>query len=115
MNAGPAHIDDQRAYQLALELSMLGLGNGSQNQSVTSHHSRHHHFEEYRDEHNEQLNQEPYFQPDNHYSSQGLGNPLIEPSFEDSIYGNVRKSANMTETVPVPSSEHVAEIVGRQG
>jgi len=26
-----------------------------------------------------------------------------------------RKSANMTECVPVPSSEHVAEIVGRQG
>jgi len=28
---------------------------------------------------------------------------------------HVRKSANMTECVPVPSSEHVAEIVGRQG
>lgn len=27
----------------------------------------------------------------------------------------VRKSANMTECVAVPSSEHVAEIVGRQG
>ena len=26
-----------------------------------------------------------------------------------------RKSANMTECVPVPTSEHVAEIVGRQG
>lgn len=26
-----------------------------------------------------------------------------------------RKSVNMTECVPVPSSEHVAEIVGRQG
>lgn len=26
-----------------------------------------------------------------------------------------RKSSNMTECVPVPSSEHVAEIVGRQG
>ena len=29
--------------------------------------------------------------------------------------GGGRKSANMTECVPVPSSEHVAEIVGRQG
>ena len=28
---------------------------------------------------------------------------------------HIRKSANMTECVPVPSSEHVAEIVGRQG
>ena len=27
----------------------------------------------------------------------------------------LRKSANITESVPVPSSEHVAEIVGRQG
>lgn len=27
----------------------------------------------------------------------------------------MKKSANMTECVPVPSSEHVAEIVGRQG
>ena len=26
-----------------------------------------------------------------------------------------KKSANMTECVPVPTSEHVAEIVGRQG
>lgn len=26
-----------------------------------------------------------------------------------------KKSQNMTECVPVPSSEHVAEIVGRQG
>jgi hypothetical protein len=28
---------------------------------------------------------------------------------------SVRPSANMTECVAVPSSEHVAEIVGRQG
>uniref|UniRef100_A0A8D0HKS3 Mex-3 RNA binding family member D n=1 Tax=Sphenodon punctatus TaxID=8508 RepID=A0A8D0HKS3_SPHPU len=32
-----------------------------------------------------------------------------------SILGNRKKSVNMTECVPVPSSEHVAEIVGRQG
>ena len=29
--------------------------------------------------------------------------------------GIARKSQNMTECVPVPTSEHVAEIVGRQG
>ena len=29
--------------------------------------------------------------------------------------GIVKKSANVTESVCVPSSEHVAEIVGRQG
>lgn len=31
------------------------------------------------------------------------------------VIGNRKKSVNMTECVPVPSSEHVAEIVGRQG
>ncbi|CAI9568005.1 unnamed protein product [Staurois parvus] len=36
---------------------------------------------------------------------------------ENSVYDNEprKKSVNMTECVPVPSSEHVAEIVGRQG
>lgn len=43
-------------------------------------------------------------------------------SENDSIQGNGfdgdprnKKSQNTTECVPVPSSEHVAEIVGRQG
>ncbi|CAK9299918.1 unnamed protein product [Gordionus sp. m RMFG-2023] len=31
------------------------------------------------------------------------------------VVGNKKKGVNMTECVPVPSSEHVAEIVGRQG
>ena len=36
---------------------------------------------------------------------------------DSSLYDNEprKKSVNMTECVPVPSSEHVAEIVGRQG
>ncbi|XP_016403860.1 RNA-binding protein MEX3B-like [Sinocyclocheilus rhinocerous] len=36
---------------------------------------------------------------------------------ENSLYDNEprKRSVNMTECVPVPSSEHVAEIVGRQG
>ena len=33
----------------------------------------------------------------------------------EEMKNNNRKSANMTECVPVPTSEHVAEIVGRQG
>ncbi|XP_037238485.1 RNA-binding protein MEX3D [Falco rusticolus] len=37
-----------------------------------------------------------------------LAEPLGAP-------GSRKKSVNMTECVPVPSSEHVAEIVGRQG
>ena len=35
-------------------------------------------------------------------------------SLED-LKNTQRRSQNMTECVPVPSSEHVAEIVGRQG
>ena len=37
-------------------------------------------------------------------------NPLYDNNQEPR-----KKSVNMTECVPVPSSEHVAEIVGRQG
>lgn len=40
------------------------------------------------------------------------------PSLLSSTAANdllAKKSQNMTECVPVPSSEHVAEIVGRQG
>lgn len=46
---------------------------------------------------------------------QNLSSPppsLLSSSTYDSIG---KKSQNMTECVPVPSSEHVAEIVGRQG
>ena len=56
---------DQRALQLALEYSMLGLTNDDDING----------FDEFR----------------------------------------FKKSVNMTECVAVPSSEHVAEIVGRQG
>lgn len=58
---------DQRALQIALELSMLGLTNDDDQTSNA--------FDDIRN----------------------------------------KKSMNMTECVPVPSSEHVAEIVGRQG
>ncbi|XP_046354679.1 RNA-binding protein MEX3B-like [Haliotis cracherodii] len=75
-------IEDQRALQLAFELSLLGLG-GEDEPSTTSP------------------------------NSTTVNSSSSSSSFEDS---NARKrSANMTECVPVPSSEHVAEIVGRQG
>lgn len=61
--------EDQRALQIALELSNLGLLGSCDDDASTS-------------------------------------------SFEEAIK---KKSQNMTECVPVPSSEHVAEIVGRQG
>lgn len=62
--------EDQRALQIALELSNLGLLGTADDDSSTS-------------------------------------------SYDEITKS--KKSQNMTECVPVPSSEHVAEIVGRQG
>lgn len=75
-------IGDERALQLALELTMLGL--------------------------------EPLggvTEPDPTADLTAFVNPLSNPMDEV----RSKKSQNMTECVPVPSSEHVAEIVGRQG
>ena len=82
----PLLLEDQRALQLALELSMLGLegtpgcpGTGTGTGTGTAN------------------------DPD----------PMqTTPAgvFEEA---RSKKSQNMTECVPVPSSEHVAEIVGR--
>jgi len=63
-------LEDQRALQLALELSMMGLNPGGD---------------------------------------------MDDPNSAFDLEGRHKKGQNMTECVPVPSSEHVAEIVGRQG
>lgn len=63
-------LEDNRALQLALELSMLGMI--------------------------------------------GEEETPINATL-DSEAARLKKSQNTTECVPVPSSEHVAEIVGRQG
>ena len=62
-------LEERRAYELAMELSRLGLD-----------------------------------------SNESMGGP----NGFDADSRN-KKSQNTTECVPVPSSEHVAEIVGRQG
>lgn len=80
----PSGIGDERALQLALELSMLGFS-----EPLTSVGDN--------DPTNEMT---PFVNP--------LGNVGLEEV-------RSKKSQNMTECVPVPSSEHVAEIVGRQG
>lgn len=120
-------LEEQRALQLAFELSMLGLSdtlNGSGNDigvNVINHHLQQHSSS--LDSPNNQING----------INNGCGGILINgnggnggvsvnsngisafsgmlPSMED----RSKKSQNMTECVPVPSSEHVAEIVGRQG
>lgn len=79
---------DERTLQLAFELSMLGLDHIS-SATMTS----------------------------------AVGDDNLDVTlsnhvgFASSIIEEARnkKSQNMTECVPVPSSEHVAEIVGRQG
>jgi len=76
MNTNSQLMEDQRALQLAFELSLLGI-NGDEDAAPANN-----------------------------------GN-LSPQSFAEEQAK--RRSANMTECVPVPSSEHVAEIVGRQG
>ena len=73
---GGGGLEDQRALQLALELSMLGLSTDDE-------------------------------------SVQTPSSTIPQPEFDD--LSSRKQSANTTECVPVPSSEHVAEIVGRQG
>ncbi|XP_051155142.1 RNA-binding protein MEX3B [Leptopilina boulardi] len=85
--AGAGSLEEQRALQLAFELSMLGLeGTGCPGSG----------------------------------SGTGSGSPNDSDAMQTTptnVFEEARskKSQNMTECVPVPSSEHVAEIVGRQG
>ena len=71
-------LENQRALQIALELSKLGLND---NEAA---------------------------------AAASISMPTSSSAYEHNE-AVVKKSANMTECVPVPSSEHVAEIVGRQG
>lgn len=85
---------DQRALEkLALELSMLDMtvvGNGSEDmQQLMSH--------------------------DGIVPGSTLNAFTSMLNFNGVHFDERKKSQNMTECVPVPSSEHVAEIVGRQG
>jgi len=107
---------------LAAEFSMLGLGdalnlvNDANSQGGSDSYYYHHQTQSMTNE------------------GHGYGySEVIQPGTvgltpETSMYGSStigmtddfpifipKKSPNMTECVPVPSSEHVAEIVGRQG
>lgn len=111
---GGSTLEDKRALELALELTLLNFGdpmagnNGfSDNLMSVNQHHHHHHQQSSLDN---QLAA----------AAAAANNPLN--AFNTFIGSNgvggeerTKKSQNMTECVPVPSSEHVAEIVGRQG
>lgn len=92
-------FEDKRALELALELTMLNFNDPMSGNGMDS------------------------LMAANNQQSSGLGSPNMMNSlnaFSALMGGNGlddsrKKSQNMTECVPVPSSEHVAEIVGRQG
>lgn len=88
MDRAGSGFEDQRALQLAFELSMLGAGGFSDAGGAAPAAS--------------------VTEPDTTH----MPAPFVVPGPEE---GRNKKSQNMTECVPVPSSEHVAEIVGRQG
>ena len=106
---------DNRTEQLALQLALL-----QGNYDGTSHNggmmnSHHHHQQQ---QHHHPGHQTPSFSASDLNLGSGSGGLLLNGSavgggsLED-LKG--RRSQNMTECVPVPSSEHVAEIVVRQG
>lgn len=102
-------LEDKRALELALELTMLNFGdtNGMESLMAAAATQQSHSTLDHS------LNA---FSALMHGGGNGCGN-------NNGVVGNIgsimdetrKKSQNMTECVPVPSSEHVAEIVGRQG
>jgi hypothetical protein len=109
---------DNRTEQLALQLALL-QGNFDSSTSHNNHnqHQQHQH-QQHHQHHHDLGHQTPSFSASDLNLASGTGSLLLNGSavgggsLED-LKG--RRSQNMTECVPVPSSEHVAEIVGRQG
>lgn len=125
--AAANNLEEQRALQLAFELSMLGLSdslpqcngnnvigndinvdigmNGVNMNNVCQHSPS-------------SLSPTAGVNDNKNGLNGVIGNNVGLNSFTSmlpSLEDRSKKSQNMTECVPVPSSEHVAEIVGRQG
>ena len=104
-------VCDQDLERLAVELHMLRENNGSGGESMAMA----------RDSllHSDNPLVHPFPGQGSNGSSSVVGNGHHVGhggSLEDlKMQNGGRKSQNMTECVPVPTSEHVAEIVGRQG
>ena len=103
------------AEQIAMQLAMLQQQGDHQNGGSHGVH------------HGNNLNGHHQMQNGHHQINSGILNQMNSASASDLLNGHgasgsledlkstQRRSQNMTECVPVPSSEHVAEIVGRQG
>ncbi|XP_016974935.1 uncharacterized protein LOC108041513 isoform X2 [Drosophila rhopaloa] len=108
--------DDPRTLQLALELSLVGFND---NQTCYAQPAQAPPLSLIAQSHFEigAINGVPAFsKTDNTLPPPSASSCLLLPvAGTVSLEDRSKKSQNMTECVPVPSSEHVAEIVGRQG
>ena len=115
-SGGPGNTDSRAAAeQIAMQLAMLQQGDHQNGGHGNVHHG------------NNLNGQHHQMQNGHHQHHSGILNQLNSASASDLLNGHgasgsledlkstQRRSQNMTECVPVPSSEHVAEIVGRQG
>lgn len=93
------NMEDNRAVKLAYELAMLGLDNVP---ASMMHHNGGGH-----------ISPGGNSLSDLDCHSFNMNNAAVTLAQLEEL--KTRKSQNMTECVPVPTSEHVAEIVGRQG
>jgi len=121
LNGGGNGGSDSRAAaeQIAMQLAMLQQGphHGGHHEGHGGHHGNNsnaaggggHHGQINGHHHMGILNQ-----MNSASASDLLNGHAASGSLED-LKSTQRRSQNMTECVPVPSSEHVAEIVGRQG
>lgn len=135
-SSGSQHLEDRRAFELALELSLLGLGadsNNNNNNGCGNNLSGMNHSSLIGGGGGGHLDQQHHHHPNSSIANLGaalmgphhqnmLQNPHHQNSsihplnpFESESRIGAKRSQNTTECVPVPSSEHVAEIVGRQG
>ncbi|EDW99328.2 RNA-binding protein MEX3B [Drosophila yakuba] len=107
--------EDPRTLQLALELSLVGL-NDNQNCYVQPAQPLPMPLGAQNDFEIGTINMHTFSKVDSTLPIQSAPNCLLLPTAgAASSEDRSKKSQNMTECVPVPSSEHVAEIVGRQG
>lgn len=112
----PHPLSDQRALEkLALELSMLDLTSTSSTDGLTRNSADLAaallNIQQHQQQHSPTADGLVAGSTLNAFTSMLGFSPVSGAHLDE----RSKKSQNMTECVPVPSSEHVAEIVGRQG